>query len=86
MLLKKDSLCTTLFRHELATSMLSNNSNRLTSRRQQGSSMLVVIGEVSKHLTATSADPTGLSRWNYVDVVKKNNKVIFISTCQCVKV
>ena len=65
--------------------MLSNNSNELTRRRQQGSSMLVVRGEVSKHATAAGADPTGLGRWNCVDVVNKSNEVRFMSACHCVK-
>ena len=47
--------------------------------------MLAVRGEVSKHTTGTGADPTGLGRWNYVDVLNKSNKVRFVSACQCVK-
>ena len=75
MLTRKGSLHTALFRNQLATSMLSNNSNELTSRGQQGGSMLAVRDEVSKHATTTGADPTGLGGWNYVDLVNKGNKV-----------
>ena len=59
---EKDSLCAALFCHQLATSILSNNSNELTGRRQQGGAMLIVRGEVSKHTTTTGANPTGLGR------------------------
>ena len=65
----KDSLHISLFYHQPATSTLSNNSNELIGRRQQGGSMLVVRGEVSKHEIAAGTDPTGLGRWNYVDLV-----------------
>ena len=47
--------------------------------------MLAVRGEVPKHATATGVDPTGVGRWNYVDLVNRGNKVRFISAHQCVK-
>ena len=47
--------------------------------------MLAVRGEVSKHVTTTGSDPTGLGRWNYDDVVNNGNEVRFASLCQCVK-
>ena len=81
----KDSLYTALFRHQPATYILSNNTNELIGRRKKGGSMIAVKGEVSKHATATGADPTCLGRWNYVDVVNRANKVRFISACQCIK-
>ena len=65
--------------------MLSNSTNELIGKRQQGGLMIAVKGEVSKYATATGADPTGLGRWNYVDLVNIENKVIFISAYQCVK-
>ena len=71
----KDSLHTALFQHQPATSMLSNNSNELIGRRQQGRAMIDVRGEVSKHTTATGSDPTGLGRCNHVDLVNRGNKV-----------
>ena len=57
----------------------------MIGRRQHGGSMLDVRGEVSKHATATGADPTGLDRWNYVDLFHRDNKVRFKSAHQCVK-
>ena len=47
--------------------------------------MLEVSGKVSKHATTTGADPAGLDRWNYADLVNKSNKVRLLSACQCVK-
>ena len=65
--------------------MLSNNSNELISRRQQGRSMLDVRGEVSKHVNVTASDPTDLGRWHYFDLVNRDNEVRLISVGQYVK-
>ena len=43
--------------------------------------MIAIIGEVSKHATTIGSDPTGLGRWNYVDLVNRGNKVRLISAC-----
>ena len=61
---KKDSLHATMFENQLATSILSNNKNKLTGRRQKCVVMSVVKGECSKHATYIGAAPTGLGRWN----------------------
>ena len=47
--------------------------------------MLVVRDELSKYVTSKGADPTGLGRWNYVGLVKRGDKLRFISACPCVK-
>ena len=47
--------------------------------------MLVVRGEVSKQVTTTSGDTTGLGIWNLLDLVNRGNKVKFISAHQYVK-
>ena len=81
----KESLHTAMFRNQPATSILSNNTNELIGRRQQGGVMLAVKGEVAKYATSTGADPTGLGRWNYIDVVNREKKVRIISAYQCVR-
>ena len=81
----KDSLHTALLRHQSATSMLSNNSNEFIGKRQQSGSILAIRGAVSKYATAICTYPTGLGRWNYIDLVNRDNKVRIISACQCVK-
>ena len=75
MLSSKDSLRTTLFRHQPTTSPLSNDSIELIGKRQQGRSMLVVRGQVPKHATFVGADPTCLGRWKHVDLVNRGNKM-----------
>ena len=44
-LTNKDSLHTTMFKNQPVTSMISNNKNELTGRRQQGGVMVAVKGE-----------------------------------------
>ena len=85
MLSSKDSLHASLFRHQPATSMLSNDSNELIGKRQQGGSMLAVRGKVSKHATVAGANPTCLGRWNYIDLFNRGNKMRVTSACQCAK-
>ena len=68
-----------MFRHQPATSMISNNTNELIGRRQEGGSMIAVKVEVSKNATTIGADPTGLGSLDYVDVVNRVNKVRFTS-------
>ena len=85
LLTHKDSLHCALFRHQPASSIHNNNSNELIGKRQQGGIMMAIRGEVAKHATVTGADPTGLGRWNYIDLVNDGNKVRNISACQSVK-
>ena len=70
----KDYLRIVLFQHQPATSILSNTSNELISRRQHGGSIMSIRGELSKYATATGSDPIGLSRWKYVDLGNRGNK------------
>ena len=46
---------------------------------------MAIRGQVSKHATVTGSDPTGLGRWNYVDLANGNNKVRIVSAYQSVK-
>ena len=85
LLTHKDSLHYALFRHQPASSIHNNNSNELIGKRQQGGIMMAIRGEVSKHATVTGADPTGLGRWNYIDLVNDSNKVRIVSAYQSVK-
>ena len=64
----KHYLCAIIFRSHSA-SILSNNANELAGRRKQGSAMLVAKCKISKHAASTRLDPTGLSRWNHIDIV-----------------
>ena len=81
----KDSMHTTLFLYQPTTSILSSNSNELIGKRQQGGSMSAVRGDASKCATVAGADPTGLGRWNYTNLVNDSNKVRIMSACQRVK-
>ena len=36
--------------------------------------MTVVKGEIAKHATSIGADPTGLGKWNYIDIVNGAKK------------
>ena len=74
-----------LFRHQPASSIHNNNSNELIGKRQQGGIMMAMRGEVSKHATVTGADPTGLGRWNYIDLENYSNKIRIISAYKSVK-
>ena len=49
-----------MFQNYTATSMLSNNVNKLIGRRENGRIMTAVKGDVAKHGTSTGVDPTGL--------------------------
>ena len=82
---QKDSLHHALFRHKPASSIHNNNSNELIGKRQQGGVMLAIRGQVSKHATGTGSDPTGLGRWNYIDLTNGDKKVRIISAYQSVK-
>ena len=59
--------------------------NELIGKIQQGGVMVGVKGEISKNTSAVGADPTGLGRWNYIDVVNGPKKVRLISAYQSVK-
>ena len=41
--------------------------------------MIAVKGQVSKYATATGAETTGLVRRNYVDAIKRENALRFVS-------
>ena len=73
------SLHYALFRNQLASYIHNNNSNELINHRQQGGVLVVIRGQASRHATATGSDPTGLGRWNYIDLSHNNRKVRIIS-------
>ena len=81
---KKDSLNTAMFQHYVATSILSNNTNELIGARQQGGVMTIVKGDIAKYAISTGADPTGLNRWNYIDIVDGTKQLRIIYACQSV--
>ena len=41
-------------------------------------------GEIARHATSIVADPAGLGRWNYIDIVnsKKRLRIIFAHQCE----
>ena len=80
-----DATCntpSTLFAHETHVTKLSNNSNELINKHQQGGLMSSVRGECCKLVTATSCDPTGLARWQSIDLKNANGKIRFITAYQ----
>ena len=85
LLRNKDSLHRALFRHQPASSIHTNDSNELISKRQQGGVMMAIRGQVSKCTTETGSDPTGLGKWNYVDLSNGDRRVRIISAYQSVK-
>ena len=46
---------------------------------------MAIRGQVSKHTTETGSDPTGLGRWNYIDLSNGDRRVRIISAYQSVK-
>ena len=74
-----------LFRNQLASYIHNNNSNKLLNNRQQGRAMVAIRGQVSRHAAATRSDPTGLGRWNCIDLSHDNRKVRIISAYQSIK-
>ena len=85
MLSCKDSLYAEILRNQPAESILINSVNELIGRRQKGGEMIVAKGDVAKNATSTGAEPTGLGRWNYVDIVNSNKKLLIMSSYQCLQ-
>ena len=47
--------------------------------------MTIVKGDIAKYATSTGADPTGLNRWNHIDIVNGTKQLRIIYACQSVR-
>ena len=74
-----------LFQSDLYIIKMDNNQNELISRRQQDRVLLVVRGDLCAIAKLLEGDPTGLGRWNSIDIYSDQCKIRFITTYCCVK-
>ena len=66
-------------------SIMSHNKQELIGSRQQGGVLTSAKGEISELLTESGCDPSGLGRWNWINLKSDCRQVLIISACQCIK-
>ena len=81
----KNSLNNSLFTNQHVMSILSNNKNELIGRLQQGGVMAAVRVELAKFTCSTGEDPTGIGRWNYVNVSNGAHKCRLVLAYQSLR-
>ena len=57
-----------IFKDKESITILSHNKQELLGMRQQGSVFTGIIGQATCTTMSTGSDPTGLGRWNWVQL------------------
>ena len=74
-----------LFQSDLHIMKIDNNQHKLISRRQQGRVLSAVRGDLCVIAKSLEGDPTGLGRWNSIDICSDQCKIRFVTTYCCIK-
>ena len=64
---------------------IDNNQYELISRRQQGGVLSAVRRDLCAIAKLLEGDPTGLGRWNSIDICSDQCKIRFVTTYRCMK-
>ena len=65
--------------------MLSHNKQEHLGMRQQGRVFTGVIGQTTSTAMSTGSDPTGLGRWNWMQLKGPTFSTYIITAYQCVR-
>ena len=79
---KSYNIPSALFTHKAYITKLSNNTNKLINKHQQGGLLISICEECCKLITNTSCDPTSLVRWQSIDLKNNNGKIHIITAYQ----
>ena len=79
---KSYDIPSTLFAYEAHITKLSNNTNELINKYQQGGLLTSICRKYCKLITNTSCNPTGLARRQCIDLKNNNGKIYIITAYQ----
>ena len=74
-----------LFQQKESVSILSNNNQEHLGMRQQGGVFTGVVGSISEVAIASGSDPSGLGRWNWIQLKGQSSSTYIIAAYQCVE-
>lgn len=74
-----------IFQQKESVSILTNNNQEHLGMRQQGGVFTGVMGSTSGVAIASGSDPTGLGRWNWIQLKGHSSSTYIITSYQCVE-